>query len=781
MDGGRTRERVATLIAGAAIVAVAAWAVAHLEVTTEITHFLPESEDTELAQVAREITESDLNRSITLVVEADDPATTATATRQLADALRARGDVAWVRSGPGEDLNEAFHALYFERRHLFFDASAAPLSDEALREAAAALKRRVAGPTGAFITRIAPRDPLLAFPGHLERMREAQQGGLRIQDGVFLSEDGRGVIFLASVASPFDSDASRALVSGIADAIAAVEAEHGASVAQSGVHRFAVASEAAIRDDVTRISVVSTIGVLLLFLFLFRSLRYLLLGALPLLAGFAIALAVSVVLFGRIHGLSLAFGATLIGVGIDYVAHALNHHTLTPATDPKTSLRKIWPGLALGAATTLAGLAGLAWTSFPGIRELSVFTSVGVLVALLATRFGLPPWMPLRPNPTRLHRRLAAGLGRALVRLRASRMALLALPLLALVVTVVGLTRIGWVDDVRALSTLDAELLAEDEGVRDAVSRMDGGRFVIAWAESEEVALQRNDRVHAALEAARAAGEVERFRSLHALLWSAETQRASRAALADDETLVPRLDAALEAEGFVPGPFAAFADDLRGEAPAPLTWAELSASPLGPLVASFRVEMGEGRVGFVTLTRGADVDAIEARLAGMEGVRLFDQQRFLQDAYGQFRARTLEMIVVGLVLVFLIVLARYRRFGPALAAFLPAVLAAAAALGGLALFGQPANLMHLVALLLVLSMGVDYGIFMVESASHAEGPAPTVVSLLVACVSTVLSFGLLAMSANPALQALGLVTGVGVTLSLLLAPTAWLLLGPEKK
>ena len=125
--------------------------------------------------------------------------------------------------------------------------------------------------------------------------------------------------------------------------------------------------------------------------------------------------------------------------------------------------------------------------------------------------------------------------------------------------------------------------------------------------------------------------------------------------------------------------------------------------------------------------------------------------------------------------------ARYRRLGPALAAFLPAVLAATTALGALALLGFAANLMHLVALLLVLSMGVDYGIFMVESRHHPEGPAPTVVSLVVACVSTVLSFGLLAMSDNPALQALGLVTGIGVTLSLLLAPTAWLLLGRDPK
>ena len=90
-----------------------------------------------------------------------------------------------------------------------------------------------------------------------------------------------------------------------------------------------------------------------------------------------------------------------------------------------------------------------------------------------------------------------------------------------------------------------------------------------------------------------------------------------------------------------------------------------------------------------------------------------------------------------------------------------------------------ANLLHVVALLLVLSMGVDYGVFMIETLlpghGHEDGPA-TVVSLLTACLSTVVSFGVLAMSTNPALQALGLTAALGVVgLSLLLAPAAWVL------
>ena len=76
-------------------------------------------------------------------------------------------------------------------------------------------------------------------------------------------------------------------------------------------------------------------------------------------------------------------------------------------------------------------------------------------------------------------------------------------------------------------------------------------------------------------------------------------------------------------------------------------------------------------------------------------------------------------------------------------------------------------------------MGVDYGVFLAESgrgrASLSEVSA-TMLSLGLACISTVLAFGLLAMSSNPALRAIGLTTGIGVLSSLILAPSVLLLL-----
>ncbi|MFT7583552.1 MAG: putative exporter, partial [Myxococcota bacterium] len=115
------------------------------------------------------------------------------------------------------------------------------------------------------------------------------------------------------------------------------------------------------------------------------------------------------------------------------------------------------------------------------------------------------------------------------------------------------------------------------------------------------------------------------------------------------------------------------------------------------------------------------------------------------------------------------------------AAFVPAVLAAAVTVAVLSLLGRPLNILSLTALLMIVSMGVDYGVFLAEAPGRdggGEGDAhlrATLVALVVACVSTVLGFGLLALSDHPALSSLGLTAGVGVTASVLIAPSVLVL------
>jgi predicted exporter len=125
--------------------------------------------------------------------------------------------------------------------------------------------------------------------------------------------------------------------------------------------------------------------------------------------------------------------------------------------------------------------------------------------------------------------------------------------------------------------------------------------------------------------------------------------------------------------------------------------------------------------------------------------------------------------VVGLLYL------RKRRLSQALVTALPALIAAGVTLSILSLCGTSINILHLLGLLLVLSIGVDYAIFLSTTGGNDADRATTLLSLCVACASTCLSFGLLALSSSPALRALGLTTSIGVLVSLAMAPTVALL------
>jgi predicted exporter len=767
---------------------MAAFVATHLRVSNEITHFLPAGRDARLAYVSRAIAESELSRAMVIAVEGTDPSRVLDGARRLAERLRAHPEVAWLRSGVDPAMERAVYDLYFPRRHAFLtdgdDASLrALLTDAGLTEAAREVRRQLASPAGALVARSAGADPLLAFPAQLARLRDAQAGTLTSRDGQFVTDDGRhAVILLATRHSAFDGAHQRPWLAALRSAFDDVNRAQGGGLRlrMGGAHRIAVAAEAQVRGDAERISLLGSLGVAALFLLIHRSMRYLLLASLPIAAGFLTATTVALLVFGKLHGLTLAFGASLIGVCFDYPVYLINHHTLRPSPDgPQATLRRVWPGTLLGALTTMGGLAGLAWTSFPGLREIAVFGVAGVFGALVATRVLVPRLLPAEPIPVRFQRGLADGVARVVAAMRRRGAAALVVPLVALGICAVGLPRVRWVDDARALTEVDPALFEEERAVRALVSRVDDGRLVIVTGDTEAEALARNDAVALRLAAAKRDGVIAGYRSLHTVLWSPSLQRRNEAALRGDATLPMRAAAAFEREGFRAGALDPFGASLRGRGEEPLTEAMLRASPLGEMARSFRVSVG-ARVGYLSFLQGVrDPSALARRVADVPEADVFEQGRFLRETYARYRRRTLELLGVGLVVVFALLLARYRRAGAALAAFVPSVLAAATALAVVPLTGAAANLMHLIGLLLVLSIGVDYGVFVAEIDRHPEAARETLFSVTVAWVSALLSFGLLAVSSNPSLRAIGLTTGVGVTFSLLLAPVARHLLGEK--
>jgi len=339
-----------------------------------------------------------------------------------------------------------------------------------------------------------------------------------------------------------------------------------------------------------------------------------------------------------------------------------------------------------------------------------------------------------------------------------------------------ALPKIRWQDELSALSAPDPALVAEDQRVRGRVSPFDGNRFAVAVGADADEAVARNDLVYEALRSSIERGELEGVRSLHDLIWSPDLQDRNWRALAATPDLAGRVERAFAAEGFRPEALRPFREALAAGPPAPLRLGELRASELGGLAGPMILDLGE-RTGVVTLLRGLDdLEAVERALAALPGVRLFDQQSFVTGVYREFRDATVRQMLLGSGLVLGVLLLRYRSLRLSLAAFLPSTLVALAMLGSFALLGLRPNLLHAMSIVLVTGQGSDYGIFVVDSADRARDFRATMLSLVVSCFTTLCAYGTLALSEEPALRAIGLVTGCGILCCLLLSPLSFVLL-----
>src|SRR4029077_11162482 len=124
--------------------------------------------------------------------------------------------------------------------------------------------------------------------------------------------------------------------------------------------RFAAHTRGALQRDFTLIGLGSLVGTVLCIFAAFRSLRPLLLSFLPILVGTLAATLVSFLVFERVHFLTLVFGPSLTGLGVDYALHYFAAHRLAGAGwNAERSMRDILPGITLGVLTSVLGFSGL--------------------------------------------------------------------------------------------------------------------------------------------------------------------------------------------------------------------------------------------------------------------------------------------------------------------------------------------------------------------------------------------------------------------------------------
>ncbi len=698
-------------------------------------------------------------RLLLLGLEGGTEAERGEASRQLAATLRASGKFVRVANGDTSSMAKEVRVLFANRYLLSPTVNQEIFTEAGLKRALAARIEDMRSPMSPVLKEVLPRDPT----GEAATLIHFWQGGIRqpeMRRGVWFSPDGeRALLLIETTESGFDSQRQGPLIAVIEDAFRQVKGDRDIRLLLSGPGALASQSERTIRDEAALLSFGSSCLIALILIFAYRSLRILLLSPLTLISAVLVGAAATGFIYGGIHGITLGFAATLLGVAVDYPVLLFSHLGSGPSV--AESMGRIWPTMRLCIATTSIGYAAMLSTGFEGMAQLAVFSIAGTITAALTTRWLLPcllpdGWTPRRGGAPKWMTPLLR------FRRRPAPVIPIGLSVLALLLILISLDPPVWEPDLAALSPLTRAQLATDVRLRSDLGAPEAGQMLLITRASQEQVLEESEAVAARLNPLITAGTLTGFDAPSLYLPSAVTQRMRQQALPPPEQLEHELAAAVEGTPFRRDLFRPFVADVAAARNGPLVTAgDLAQTPIAPRLSTLLVPREDRWTGVVLLTGVRDPGALAAAIAPLDGVEFVDLRAEMNEMMSSFKDAALTRLAVGAVVLTMIVAYGVRSLRQTVAVLLPVAIAVAFDLAVLSWTDERLTLFHLVSLLVVVGIGMDYGLFFGLS-GDTDGYGRTLHALLVCSSSTAAGFFMLWLSSLPVLNAIGQTVTVGV-------------------
>ena len=543
-------------------------------------------------------------------------------------------------------------------------------------------------------------------------------------------------------------------------------------------------------------------------------------------AGFA-AIAV-----GQLNLISIAFAILYVGLGADFAIHfALRYRTELRACGnchdaiSRTERRKLGT-LTMCAITTALGFLAFVPTAYEGVSELGVIAGGGMVISLVVTMAVIPAMLTLLPRAKQVPPpRPTPGVMKALLRLPVTRPGTVLIGAAVLTVASGGLiTQLRFNPDPLDLRDPDSEAV---RALKDLAADPQLGRGrITAMAADADAATALRERLKAdptiegvitlaSFVPSNQSEKLEIIDRLRATVRSATGPRLADVSPPQAYPVEARLDAlaglrdrlaAIDtpAAGRLGDALRDTLDRLRGMSPEDreasletLRQRLLSALPLA--LARLDRVLEPREVSLATLPESlskrwvspsgvwrleatpaeayASIDAMRPAIEAVKaaaGAASVTGAAVLQiasaEAVVQAFQRAVTLAIAGIALV---VIVRLRDLLMTAAVLIPLLVGGLLTGAFMVLIGMPLNFANVIALPLLLGVGVDNGIHMVQRRAHGMPghgnllETTTARAVLFSSLTTMCSFGNLAVSPHPGMASMGIVLTAGVVIMLL--------------
>jgi predicted exporter len=671
----------------------------------------------------------------------------------------------------------SFSAYAFENRYrLLSDDSLHLLETGRAEEIAAAALREAYSPLSIGSLERVDADPFLLAPGYLRSaLGTVLAGGLSLapRDGVLAVEGGGKWYVLVTGhlrGASLSTERSESFVPTLRAAGRAIQARNsGLELIYSGVPFHTYESSRSAQAEIAAISAVATFLILALVVLFFMSLIPLAGTLLSLFVGVATALAATNLIFGQVHLFTLVFGTSLVGNAVDFaLLFFAEWKNPTESGQGPAVMRRVLSQITLGLATTLVSYFALCYAPFPLIRQMAVFSSVGLVAAYLTELLlfgGLPlPRAGARPLPLGFAKAVLGGYDRlwdAPVAIRALIFGVI------LAATIVGLASLHMNNDIRSLYSMSKELADSETKASELLGLSGGAQYFMVRGGSADEVLTREEALVARLSREIGAGKLEACKATSMILPSLERQARSYRLVG--EKLMPLAGRQLAAFGIEGAAAGALRADFAAAAKKDIVPEAFFKESFSVLAKNLWIGPVKGEYFSMVFLLGVkDPARMRALEREFVGIRFIDMVADISAVLGQYSVMALLLLLAAYAIT---IMGLWPIYGLRASVALVAapLLASAIAVATLSLAGLSFNLFAILGLILILGTGVDYAIFYYCGLEKPEVPA---IGTFLAMATTFVSYLALAFCSFPPARVFGLILSVGTAGSYLLAPIA---------
>ncbi len=610
-------------------------------------------------------------------------------------------------------------------------------------------------PGSGFVTPFIRSDPLgikIGFLSNIQKLSSSLGYKVQIKDGYFISQDGRNaMLILKTPVRLTDGFGSKNLIEYLHKQLESLPEFISADIIAGHIHT--ISNEDVMKKDIRLTLTIVSVAFLLLFLFVFRDIRAVLIFIIPLIS-VLVSINLSAIILGKLSYFIIGMGAVVAGIAVDYGIHV--YLAVRTGDGRADAVKKIIKPVIIAALTTISVFTAFFFSSVQGYHQLALFSIISIILCLVCALFILPHLLTGKSykNLPVMFRKTSSLHSQTSDRICIACWG-------AIIIAAIVLSRqVEFNSDISQLDGSKQDVIQTEQEFHNVWGGADKPAILVVSGKNLEETLQRNERIYAE------AVNME-FTSFSKLWLSNQTRTANSARwnkfwkqgreLKLRELLQEHgQDYHFSNDAFSPFFKHLYTDEVIENMPEGLTF-------FNRLKERFILKKADG---YQVLSFFPDKDqyikalsAISSRYPKTFLVSVNTFSRMLSQSVSS-EVIFLSGITALLILALTCLLLRNIRL--TLLALIPVITGILLILGIMPAIGLSLNAPCVIAGIIVIGLCIDYGIFMVYTCRY-NLKTGTRMAVSLSALTTIIGAGALLFAMHPVLFSIGITLVIGVT------------------